>query len=83
MIKSSQLKVKEVININDGRRLGAVYDLEVDLDSGRVTAIIVPGRRYLLSWFGREHDIVIPWAQIQKIGADVILVDVAGGEISG
>ena len=35
-------KHKEVININNGKRLGFVQDVCADLDTGRITSIIVP-----------------------------------------
>ena len=75
MVKTSDLKVKEVININDGKRLGAITDIEIDIESGRLTAIVVPGPGKFLGFFGRNEDIVIPWDEINKIGADVILVE--------
>lgn len=75
MIKSTELRVKEVINLMDGRRLGWIDDLELDLESGRVTAVVVPGPSRLFGLLGREHETVIPWQHIRKIGADVILVD--------
>ena len=75
MVKTSDLKVKEVININDGKRLGAITDIEIDIESGRLTAIVVPGPGKFLGFFGRNEDIVIPWDKINKIGADVILVE--------
>ncbi|SDB96846.1 PRC-barrel domain-containing protein [Candidatus Frackibacter sp. WG11] len=31
MIKTSELQAKEVININDGQRLGMIKDIELDL----------------------------------------------------
>ena len=31
---------KEVINLHDGARLGYVGDVDIDLESGRVTALI-------------------------------------------
>ena len=77
MVKTSDLKVKEVININDGKRLGAITDIEIDIESGRLTAIVVPGPGKFLGFFGRNEDIVIPWDKINKIGADVILVETA------
>lgn len=71
----SDLRAREVINIADGRRLGNLVDVEVDLESGRVTAIVVPGRGRLLGLFGGDDDYVIPWEKVVRIGVDVILVD--------
>lgn len=79
----SDLKLKEVINILDGKRLGTITDIEIDVESGRLTAIVVPGHGKFLGLFGRNEDIVIPWEKINKIGSDVILVEsVAGAELS-
>lgn len=76
MTKSSDFRQKEVININDGKRLGVIIDMEFNLCEGRITAIVVPGTT---KWFGflkGTDDIVIPWEKIKKIGDDVILVDI-------
>ena len=43
-----QLRYKEVVSVSDGSRFGFVGDMEVDLDTGRVTALVVPGRLRLL-----------------------------------
>ncbi|MCL1859900.1 MAG: YlmC/YmxH family sporulation protein [Oscillospiraceae bacterium] len=71
----NDLRDKEVINICDGRKLGCVDDVEVDIISGRLVAIIVPcdGR---LFGFGRSKSLVILWECIEKIGDDIILVKV-------
>lgn len=37
------LKCKEVVNICDGCRLGYVCDVELDLISGRIIALLLPG----------------------------------------
>ena len=75
MLKTSDLKVKEVINIIDGKRLGAITDIEIDVESGKLTSIVVPGNSKFLGLFGRNEDVVIPWEKISKIGFDVILVE--------
>jgi YlmC/YmxH family sporulation protein len=67
--------MKEVVNILDGRRMGTITDIEIDVEQGRLTAIVVPGQGKFLGLFGRNEDIVIPWDKIQKIGLDVILVE--------
>ena len=75
MLKTSDLKVKEVINVEDGRRLGNITDIEIDVETGRLTAIVVPGPGRFLGIFGRNDDVIIPWEKINKIGFDVILVE--------
>lgn len=77
MLKTSDLKVKEVINIIDGKRLGAISDIEIDVETGKLTSIVVPGNGRFLGLFGRNEDVVIPWEKISKIGFDVILVETA------
>ncbi len=78
MPRASDLEAREVINIVDGRRLGSIIDVEFSLEDGRITAIVVPGSPKILGLFGRGDEVVIPWDKIKKIGADVILVEVAG-----
>ena len=71
----SDLRCKEVINVSDGGRLGCVTDLELDLCTGAILSIIVPGEGRLLGLIRTRDGIVIPFCRIQKIGEDVILVD--------
>ncbi|MCL6638277.1 MAG: YlmC/YmxH family sporulation protein [Firmicutes bacterium] len=75
MVKISDLRVREVINVADGRKLGPIKDIDIDLEQGRISAIILPGPGRLFSFFGREEEIVVPWEKIKRIGVDVILVD--------
>ena len=74
-MKISELRMREVINIADGRRLGPIKDIDIDLEQGRISAVILPGPGRLFSFFGREEEIVVPWEKIKRIGVDVILVD--------
>jgi len=71
----TDLRCKEVINVNDGCRLGFPCDVEVDVVSGQLTAIVVPGSFLILGLFGKREDIVIDWNCIRRIGDDIILVD--------
>ena len=73
--RMGQLRLKEVISIGDGSRFGYVGDLEVELDSGQVRALVVPGRLRLFGLLGREEDVVIPWEAVHRFGEDTILVD--------
>ena len=75
-IRVTELHCKEVICVADGRRLGFVTEVEVELPKGNVVAIVVPGPCRFLGVFGRRDDFVIPWSCIRKIGPDIILVDI-------
>ena len=71
--KGLDFKHKEVININNGKRLGYVQDVCADLETGMITSIIVPGSNKIMSFFNQNNDIVIPWQNIKCIGDDLIL----------
>ncbi len=77
LARISDLRLREVINVTDGRRLGYIDDLEVDVSNGQVTAIILPARARFFHLFPRNDEVVIPWTQIRRIGTDVILVEPA------
>lgn len=66
---------KEVIDVMDGSRYGYVGDAEIDLETGQVRALVVPGRLRLLGLLGREEDHIFPWATIKRLGEDIILVE--------
>jgi YlmC/YmxH family sporulation protein len=72
-----ELAQKDVINISDGCRLGFVGDVEIDTDGGRVASLVVFGRAKFFGLLGRGDDLIVPWEDIQKIGADIILVSCA------
>ncbi len=70
----TQLRNKEVINKNNGARIGFVDDLEVDTKNARVCALIIYGRLKCFGLLGRREDCIIPWDNIALVGEDTILV---------
>lgn len=71
----ADLRCKEIINVTDGSRFGYVGDVEVDLDTGRICALVVPGRLRLFGLLGREEDWIFPWESVRRFGEDIILVE--------
>lgn len=69
------LRRKEVININDGSRLGPVADVDLRAPEGQAVAIVVYGPARFFGLFGRGEEYYIPWDCIQRIGDDIILID--------
>ena len=75
----SELRTKEVIDVQDGRRLGRVMDLEFCPSTSRITALVAPSdTTFLQSLRGERCGLVIPWDHIRRIGDDVILVSTSG-----
>lgn len=72
------LQCKDVINIVDGCKIGYVNDVEIDMCTCRVEALIIERVNvFRLFCFFRDVDcLVIPIEQVVNIGEDVILVNV-------
>ncbi len=68
----SQLRAKEVINTQDGRKLGRVCDIALCYPENRWIGIVVPNGRS----FTKRNDLFIDLKNIVKIGEDVILVNI-------
>ena len=78
VVKISEFQIKDVVNVSDGKRLGNIGDIEINLTTGKIDAVVISGSGRVLGFFGKDEDIVIPWKNIIKIGQDVILVRYKG-----
>lgn len=68
----SDLQDKDVINLVDGKKIGSIIDVTVD-KSGKVIELSVQRKKFI---FFTSSTVLIKWSQIDKIGKDVILVNV-------
>lgn len=69
----TELKCKDIVNTKNGAKMGKLVDIIFAANGSGVLGIVAPGQRKL---FRPVEDIFIPWKNIEKIGADVILVDI-------
>ena len=74
-VRMAQLRCKEVVSVLDGSRFGFVGDVQLDLESGQVQGLVIPGRLRLFGLLGREEGHFIPWSAVRRFGQDIILVD--------
>lgn len=74
MVKISEFQIKDVVNVADGRRLGNIGDLEINLTTGKIDSIIINSNGKMFGLFGKDEEVLIPWRNIVKVGTDVILV---------
>lgn len=80
-MRLSELSGKEIVDVKKAERLGVLgqTDLEIDENSGQIKALLIPS----LKWFGFKRqggEVRVPWRHIKKIGADMIIIDIPGGE---
>ncbi len=68
----SELQNKNVINVFDGKLIGNIIDASID--DGHIVTFIVEKYR-ILSFFNRKS-FQVKWNEIEKIGKDVILVNI-------
>ncbi|MEG0874876.1 MAG: YlmC/YmxH family sporulation protein [Clostridiales bacterium] len=80
MIKISELQEKEIINCADGRYMGSMRDIEIDLETGKIRSIILPNPGSV-GFFKKKEQSSVSWHEIRKIGFDVILIESFGQNI--
>ena len=71
----ADLRHKEVINSQNGCRLGGVDDVEIDTVTAKLVSVIIFGKPKFFGLFGRCDDLIIRWENIELIGEDTILVN--------
>ena len=74
-MRLSDLQSKDVINIIDGSMIGNIIDIKID-NNGNMEGLIVEKSKFLVSMFTNKNEVEIKWGQIEKIGEDVILVNI-------
>ena len=76
-MKLSELSKKDIININDGKRIGKIVDVEFDINNGYMIRFIIESSNIIKSIFSNSEELTIKFSQIKKLGEDVILIDIS------
>lgn len=76
MIRVSDLRMLDVVNVVDGRRLGPIKDVDLDVEAGKIKSLILPTPSRFWSLWGKNDDLEVPWDKVKVVGVDVILVEV-------
>ncbi len=75
MLKASELKNKEIINLATNEKLGYISDFEICTTSGEVSAVFVPDKNKFFP-YGKNNLLRIPWGKISGFGNDIIIVNI-------
>lgn len=70
----SDMQVKEIVSVVDGRKLGKIVDVNVDSINGKINFFVCEQRRLFKRLFGSNSEVKFTFEDIDKIGEDVILI---------
>ena len=70
-MRLSELQLKEIINISNGKRIGVIVDVIIDTN-GNIQKLVLEEKRGR-KFSKEEYEIL--WSQIVKVGDDIILID--------
>lgn len=73
--KISDLQERQIVNIADGKCLGNIRDIELNILKGTIQALVLPGTGGLRGFLQNQGEILIPWQKVVRIGVDVVLID--------
>lgn len=79
MARVQDLLRREVINLFSGEKLGFATDIEIDTDTGKIAALILPEKSKGMSLFNKQSDLIVPWQDIQRISDDLIMINTDTG----
>lgn len=79
-MRFSELATKEIINLNNGVRLGLLgdTDLVINPETGQIEQIVVIPRGRL----GKGgHTVDIPWSAVRRVGPEVLIVELEDSNV--
>lgn len=79
-MRLGELRHKEIIDIQEGRRIGRIGECEISFDmaTGRICELLIPDSGDGFRLFGKTGERIIAWSQIRKISDDFILIGQSG-----
>ena len=75
MMRISDIMEKEIINVKNGKKLGFITDIDLDVENGKVSSFSITGSIGNFFYRGAEIDTVY-WKDILRIGCDTIIVSI-------
>ena len=70
----SEFQNKDVVNMNDGKKIGNIMDCIIDPKTGNILSFVVEPFKGVFSFKGSQR-VEIEFKNIIRIGEDVILID--------
>ncbi len=76
-MRLSDLQTKYIVNVQDGKNIGNIIDVKIDEETGNIVSLVIEPNKNFFSFNKGKVDTEIKWKSIEKIGEDVILVNIS------
>jgi len=76
-MRLSDLQTKYIVNVKDGKNIGSIIDVKINEENGSIVSLVIEPNKNLFSFSKGKIDTEINWNSIEKIGEDVILVNIS------
>ncbi|MDD6879734.1 MAG: YlmC/YmxH family sporulation protein [bacterium] len=76
-MRLSDLQSKNIVSLSDGRNIGNIIDAKINEETGEIISLIIEPNKSFFSFSNKGLDTEIYWKHIEKIGEDVILVNIS------
>lgn len=76
-MRLSDLQTKYIVNVKDGKNIGNIIDVKIDEETGAILSLVIEPNKNFFSFNREKIDTEINWKCIEKIGEDVILVNIS------
>ncbi len=76
-MRLSDLQTKYIVNVKDGKNIGNIIDVKIDEETGVILSLVIEPNKNFFSFARGKVDTEINWKSIEKIGEDVILVNIS------
>ena len=54
MVRISEFQIKDVVNVADGKKLGNISDIEINIGTGKIEAIIISENSKIIGLFWKR-----------------------------
>ena len=75
-MRLSDSQNKNLVNTSDGKNIGNIVDVNIDYKSGNINSFIIESKTNMFKFLNKDRDMEVRWEEIEKIGEDVILVNI-------
>lgn len=75
-MRLSDLQNKYIVNVKDGKNIGNIIDVRINEQNGSIESLVIEPNKNFFSFAKGKVDTEIFWRNIEKIGEDVILVNI-------